>query len=132
MIPTTRLRKRTSEDPNTDYKCVDGSGNPCTLPRGVDPGQNNEGFGQITIQHPSLAAADNLFGADVSRCVDSLAARNDRGSIRAAHTRARLLQPLRLRVKVYSATPDDFSHVLVYDGDPEKGGQMIAGKLPQW
>ena len=70
------------------------------------------------------------FGADVSLRVDSLAARNDRGSIRAAHTRARLLQPLRLRVKVYSATPhDDFSHVLVYDGDPEKGGQMIAGKL---
>ena len=72
---------------------------------GVDPGQNNEGFGQITIQHPSLAAADNpSFGADVSLRVDSLAAR-DRGSIRAAHTRARLLQPLRLRVKVYALHP---------------------------
>jgi len=121
-----------SEDPNTDYPCVDGNGHPCTLPRGVDPGQNNEGFGQITIQHPRLSAEHNpAFGADVSLREDSLVAVDDGGRIgRSGKVSAELYRPLRLRATVYSDTTHTAqSHLFVYDGDPDRGGQLIASKI---
>ena len=61
---------------------------------------------------------------------DSLVAANDRGRIRATHVTAQLHRPLRLRVKVYTdKAHDEFSHVLIYDGDPDKGGRMVASKV---
>ena len=38
-------------------------------------------------------------------------------------------RPLEIRVTVHSDTPGtEFSHVLVFDGDPKQGGALIAGK----
>ncbi len=120
-----------TEDPNTAYACKDANGAPCSLPKGIDPGQNNEGYGYITIQNASLSQTPYAdLEADVSLRNDSLAAGNELGSIRFNYIPATINRLLMMRAKVYcDKTHRAFSHLLVYDGDPAKGGKTIAAKL---
>ncbi len=120
-----------TEDPKTTYACKDDNGGPCSLPQGIDPGQNNEGYGYITIQNSSLSQTPNAnMDADVSLRYNSLAAGNRFGSIRFDNIPAEINRPLMLRAMVYcDKTRRAFSHLLVYDGDPAKGGHVIAAKL---
>ncbi len=122
-----------AEDPDTDYPCKDGSGNPCSpaLPQGVDPGQNNEGYGLVAIQHPSLSADEDAdFDSDAHLRKNSLALADSRGRLHFDHALAQVDRPVMLRAAVYSdRTNSSQSHLLVYDGDPEKGGETIAEKI---
>jgi hypothetical protein len=122
-----------TEDPNTQYKCVDHNGAACTLPKGLDPGQNNEGFGYVTIKAPSASlAAQSLSdtGTDVYLTGDSLETVNGQGLTGGWFISVPLDQPLTLRGKVYSSTLDtQVGHLLVYDGDPNQGASVIADKL---
>lgn len=126
-----------TEDPKTTYPCNVQTGpsniQPCapSLPPGVDPGQNNEGYGYITLQHQGLSQTPNAaLDADVSLRGDALAAVGVRGRIRPDHIPAQINRPLALRVRVHSdRTHRQFSHLLVYDAHPEKGGKVIAAKL---
>ncbi len=122
-----------TEKPDVDYDCKDGSNNPCNpaLPKGVDPGQNNEGFGYATVKTSSLSAAPSAsLDADVYLSKDSLIARNSTGQIRFNNIPAEINKPLRLGAKVYSDKHQDgMSHLFVYDGDPDKGGKAIAARL---
>jgi hypothetical protein len=120
-----------TEDPKTTYPCLDVNGKSCSLPKGIDPGQNNEGYGYLTIQHPSLSdKPDAAVNADVFMRPRALAAGNGRGSIKFNNVKAEINRPLLLRATVHSDRTHRFnSHLLVYDADPEKGGHVIATKL---
>ncbi len=121
-----------TENLDVTYQCQNDDRSPCSLPAGVDPGQNNEGYGYATVTAPpGFGATPNAaLGADVSLREDSLAASNHLGSIIYNNILAEIFRPLRLRVKVHSDRGhSEFAHLLVYDGDPEQGGRMIAAKL---
>ena len=129
------VEKYDTEDPSKAYPCVNSDGNPCLngtpLPPGLDPGQNNEGFGYVTVAHASVAATPlAALDADVSLRADAIAARDASGSIRTTDVSARVNQPLPLRFTVHSdRSHEAIGHLLVYDGDPAQGGQTIASKL---
>jgi len=116
-----------TEDPNTTYAGQ--------TVKGLDPGQNNEGFGYVTVNAASQSASqsatpDAALDADVSLRTDALAASNRRGSVRTDNIPAEINRPLPLRVRVHSDRAHrELSHLLVYDGNPEKGGRLIAAKL---
>lgn len=122
-----------TENPNVDYPCVDGSGNACSpaLPKGVDPGQNNEGFGHLIIQHQGLSATPGAsFEADASMRRKALGVRDGQGRLRTNNALAEVNRPVSVRATVHSDnTHRSRSHLLVYDGEPESGGELIASKL---
>ncbi|MGH9845506.1 MAG: hypothetical protein ACREEM_42890, partial [Blastocatellia bacterium] len=105
------------------------------LPGQFDPGQNNEGYSDIAVMRPAaLAAARRPLDAHLrgeSFAGFETAARNGTAPMyKTGELRAYLGRPLRLRVRVHGDHSDpDLSPLLVYDGDPEKGGEVIAGKL---
>jgi hypothetical protein len=118
-----------AEDPTKFYEgVVDANGKPIM---GVDPGQNNEGFGYVTILNPNYHNNPGAaFSADVSMKEDSLAACNAEGELEFKKIKAAVFRPLPLRAKVYSDLAHTANnHLLVYDGDPEKDGKLIAGKI---
>lgn len=124
----------------------------------IDPGQNNEGFGGITISHPSVGGAPRSSPAASQRsndCDPLIDPRCGNNATADAHLRADSLaglevvalgkslpqlktdrlaaylnQPLRLRASVHSdQSHREFSHLLVYDGDPNQGGRLITGQF---
>lgn len=106
------------------------------LPGQFDPGQNNEGYSDISVMRAPALAAGAIKAVDAQLRGESLAAfetvaRNGKASVyKTGQVRAFLNQPLRLRVRVFSDHSDsDLSPLLVYDGDPEQGGRVIAGKF---
>ena len=127
-----------AEKPLQTYPYVDLNGKQQTLPPGLDPGQNNEGFGLATVMAPApspglVAGASSCgtgAGADVSLPKGSVAACDVRdGTLQSNVAFAALGQPPQLRVTVYSDQPHrKCSHLLVYDGEPCKGGTLIAHK----
>ncbi len=121
-----------SENPNIVYPgtVLDAGGGTHPLPQGVDPGQNNEGYGMVTITHSSLNAAPMmLHKADVFLRQNAIAQSGINGIIKNSDIPAALYYPLKLRVRVDSdRSHGGVSHLLVYDGDPEKNGEMIAAK----
>lgn len=103
--------------------------------KGLDPGQNNEGYGYATISSASTSVSrtqtvNAALQADVNLRKDALGASHGRGNIRTNMIPTELFRPLSLRVRVHSdRVHDEFAHLLVYDGHPDKGGELIAGKL---
>lgn len=118
---------------NYPYVTVDPNGgiHKRLLP-GIDPGQNNEGYAYVTVQTPdpngNCAAG---FDADVSLKKKSLGGLDAvSGKLRAEGIQAIVNAATQLRVRVYSDKPHGlFGHVLIFDGKPRKGGQLIADKL---
>ena len=117
------------EDPTQTYLWVDTNGQSHHL-QGIDPGQNNEGFGLATVMaatpSPNADTAPDVFLAK-----GSLAALDSRdGALHTDLAHAALGQPTPLRVSVYAdRSHREFSHLLVYGGDPRKGGLLIADKI---
>jgi hypothetical protein len=96
----------------------------------VDPGQNNEGFSYATVV---AAVATNPGGlkpqAHVGMAKDAIVAVNLRGKLVDGNVRAYLGRPLQLRITINSDKPsNEYSTLLLYDGDPDKGGVLIGGK----
>jgi hypothetical protein len=79
-----------TEDPNQTYRWVDINGQPRNLQVGIDPGQNNEGFGLATIvaANPSPSPADLSPSLADSGCGPGTAAdvSSPKGSVAAFAT----------------------------------------------
>lgn len=96
----------------------------------IDPGQNNEGFGYVTVKK-QLLGDPNWHKADADLRIepDGLRALDPNGNLVAGRVQAAFGQPLDLRITVHSDVPSpDFCTVLLYDGDPAQGGRLLAGK----
>ena len=133
-----------TENPKQGYPYVDNNGVKQIL-QGIDPGQNNEGYGYATVVAPATATA-SASALSVSRAItisnpgrkanvslkeNSLVAVDVRdGALHITDTNVLLNQPLRIRATVYSdKAHGEFSHLMVYDGNPAQGGKLIADKL---
>lgn len=112
------------EDPDKTYPgVVDANGNPV---KGVDPGQNNDGWGLATVV---AKAASQSEDADVYMKPDSVAMIGAGGELSSTGGEAQAYRPIKLRFTVFASRPGrGFAHLLVYDGDPNRGGQMVADK----
>jgi hypothetical protein len=111
--------------------------------KGIDPGQNNEGHGVLTLTAPQSSATNRAanpslpaqaspgIGANTYLASDSIAIRDARdGAMRIADGQALLFEPARVRLKVYSDTTHrEYAHVMLYDGNPEQDGTLIADKI---
>ena len=100
--------------------------------QGINPGQNNEGYGYATIQTPNATNDCNTgFNADVSLKSTSLAAFDPIAKKPLTDKpRVFLQRAARVRLQVYSNKRHGlFGHVLIYDGRPGKGGKLIADKI---
>ncbi len=118
-----------SEDPNRQYPGVDRDGNP--LPVGVDPGQNNEGWGLAELYMPLVSQPPGVGRAPQAKLLkDALAARARNGKLKTKEVTAEFGQPIELRVDVQSDVTDPgYYTVLLYDGDPLQDGELIAQKF---
>ncbi len=106
------------------------------LPGAFDPGQNNEGYSDISVMRaPALSAAarkpvDAQLRGESLAGFETATLNGTAPAYKTGEMRAYLGRPLRLRVRVFSDHSDpDLSPLLVYDGDPDKGAEVIAGKL---
>ncbi len=94
----------------------------------LDPGQNNEGFGYISVGPKSIIAASGeplnyYFNAN------SMAAVSYRGEVGVAEQSIIAYQgrPLPIRVMAFSSTVNlEGARVLLFDGDPAAGGVVVA------
>jgi hypothetical protein len=108
--------------------CADPANLP---PYCIDPGQNNEGWREVMVL--ADLAGDPRFGnpADVHLQADALAARDpSNASVMLTNTvQVEESQRLELRVKVDTdMLGAHYGHLLLYDGDPRKGGRLFADK----
>ena len=98
----------------------------------MDPGQNNEGFREVKVAAIEAAGPHLVEPADVHLTWDALAARDPSHPKiwRIITVQAEEGQPLQLRVKVDTDMPGGhYAHLQLYDGNPEKGGTLLADKL---
>jgi hypothetical protein len=120
------------EDPNKDY---DPNKNYPTLNlKGVDPGQNDEGFGSATVMAKSAAPqADNFYVSPEPLVVEEPGGLpTGNGAIVESSVPSRVVVasgvPMRVRARVcdrgHSRDPVD---VVLFDGDPAKG-KLIGWK----
>ncbi len=114
------------------YTGAGGRWEPCTeyQPGCVDPAQNNEGYGYVTVAvTPPAAAPGKQLDADLSMDDSGLAALDAAGKMVTDTVSITAGQPLQIRITVHTDKPGtEFSQVLVFDGDPQQGGVPIAGK----
>ncbi len=96
----------------------------------IDPGQNNEGFGFVTVAKPVVQAgpADGP-GADISMEPDGISALDDDATLTSGSLRTPIGRPVEIRVTVHTDKPNaEYRQVIIFDGDPNAGGVAIAGK----
>jgi hypothetical protein len=99
------------------------------------PGQNNQGWGLVAVANPQdtyrtpvpTDAVPN--GADVSLAEDAIEMVVD-GQLTSgpAHVVREQLTPLRVCANT-DQTQTGYYHVLIWNGDPENGGTLIADKM---
>jgi hypothetical protein len=122
-----------SEQPNVLYPWTDDtSSNNNTLPNpyyGLDPGQNNQGYAYVSVQS-SASSCNSSDAADPRLVPKSIQALDTKkGKLTRKNVQGKMGEFLRLRFRVKSDKPNDkVSHLLIYDGDPDKGGVLIADK----
>ncbi len=119
------------ENPNQNYPWVDVNGKAHTL-KGIDPGQNNEGYGSAAVMQPNAQNTCTLkpINNDVSLKPDSIALAKKNHKFKTVNGSARVEKPRQLRITVYSDKKHRAqTHLLVYDGDPNQGGALIADKF---
>lgn len=133
--PDNAIDEIYEDDSTGDSSCTDP-----VHPAGTmlcDPGQNNEGYGAITIVRRPLpraaVAANEVVSADVHLRANALAAIDAKEGTRLTGTvDAYVNEPLRIRVHVQTDRSEvEPFHLLVYDGNPRAGGTVIAGRLLQ-
>ncbi|NLT36423.1 MAG: S-layer homology domain-containing protein [Gaiellales bacterium] len=101
-----------------------------TEPLGVlDPGQNNEGWVQVTVG--STGGRQGPLGgggpAHVGIPEDGVVAIDAQGETVTGQARALVNEPLQVGVTVASDKPMiDSAEVMLFDGDPDNGGELIA------
>ncbi len=123
VAPAGITEKYPAETPGTQTYCDPLKPLVC-----IDPGQNNEGYGYVTVAKTGFAAGMDR-PAHVGMAEDGIAAVDLQGQIATGRVVAYLNRPLQVRVTVTTDTPSlDIGQVLVYDGDPDQGGELIAGK----
>lgn len=104
--------------------CYSNCGNPASY---IDPGQNNEGYRQMTVLPAVATHPRYTTPGDVHLKSDALAAINPRGKLTTKNVQAYVGLPLQIRVRIDTDQPGaDYQHLLVYDGDPNAGGTVIA------
>ena len=95
----------------------------------IDPGQNNEGFGWVTVATVGYGAPGGVKRAHVGMAKDGVAAIDRKGELATGNVQAYLDRPLEVRITINSDTRSlGYSYVMVYDGDPDRGGVLIASK----
>ena len=111
------------------YPWVDTDGNTQQLPTGVDPGQNNEGYGYATVV-ASTQDLEQTAAADVYLTNDSLGAVDaSSGQLRSDAAQVTVDNLARIRLTLHSDLAQrEFNDVLIYDGDPNTGGVLLAYK----
>ena len=101
-------------------------------PACMDPGQNNEGFRVVKVAAIEAAGPHLVEPSDVHLAWNALAARDPSHPRiwRIVIVQAEEGQPLQLRVRVDTDMPGGhYAHLQLYDGNPEKGGTLLADKL---
>lgn len=96
----------------------------------VDPAQNNEGYGYVTVaKTPTSSYIGQREDTDLSMDAQSLAVLGGDGNPLAEPVPAQRGMPLEVRVVVHTDTPGtQTANVLLFDGDPQAGGVLGAGK----
>jgi hypothetical protein len=125
-----------TEDPTKCYPWMSVpsvvSSNVCSDPKnivGLDPGQNNEGWGLATVimpnregEPPTLLSADSFLD-------DESVAMLSEGKLVTRKAEAVLERPVQLQFAVHSDQDHGaFGDLFIYDGDPAKGGTLLAIK----
>lgn len=99
------------------------------LATGVDPGQNNEGYGSIGITAPESLTVTSGEGAPQDYLgADALEALNPAADSQLHATRITATQnvPLEVRFTAHSSrVHTDPAHVLFFDGDPASGTDRL-------
>ena len=98
----------------------------------IDGGQNNEGWRIVSVA-PAKTLLAASAGADVHLPADSMSA-VDAGTGKLGRTKLRgyVGKPMTVQVRVHSDVAHAGSrHVLLYDGDPDKGGELLSGTMAQ-
>jgi hypothetical protein len=103
----------------------------CADPKNwIDPGQNNEGYRNITVTSFPPAQPRDVPPADVHLKSDALAVIDRKGQLNSKNAQIYVGHPAQIRVRIDTDELGfDSQHVLLYDGDPNKGGTVIAGAL---
>jgi len=102
----------------------------------IDPGQNNEGWREMTVLASLPSGLASLPGdprfehpADVHLKSDALAAINPRGRLVTRTVQAYEGQPLKIRVRIDTDyAGENNAHLLLFNGDPYDG-KLIANRL---
>jgi hypothetical protein len=96
----------------------------------IDPGQNNEGFKYVNVVRRTLSAPGGARRAPHVGVLSELMAGVDRrGQLGTGNVQVYRGQPFAFRVVVTSdMSSQAMNYVLVYDGDPERGGTAIAAQ----
>jgi hypothetical protein len=98
----------------------------------LDPGQNNEGYGTISITRvPSLTATEDPVPHDYLEG-NSLQDPAEDGSVQAQGSVQTAVQdvPIELRFTAFSSiVHSDGARVLLFDGDPSQGSPAIADQV---
>lgn len=88
-------------------------------------GQNNQGYGEVTVMGDALG--DSRHRPRVTLAGGRLLLNSGQRAPRSAGVRPVVNQQVQGIVHVTSTgNTADISHVLVYDGDPDQGGELIA------
>jgi len=104
------------------------------MPAGIDPGQNNEGFGSITIMTSALAASSNSFSAPAVTFsptpLAGVAATNSANVPVSSNPMVGEGMPVRLRAQICSAENSrDPVDLVVFDGEPSDGKVITWKKI---
>ncbi|MGH8549125.1 MAG: hypothetical protein ACRERU_11110, partial [Methylococcales bacterium] len=112
--------------------CADPT-NRSNPPITCNPGQNNEGWGLVSVITPSISpapAAEPTPEADISLGEDSFAALGKNGKLRTRKVTAKLNETVRLRVAVHSDQDQPlYRWLYVYDGEPGEGPTIAMQRL---
>lgn len=93
----------------------------------LDPGQNNEGYSDVTVVKSALAGSGDSEPGDVGIGPDTMTVVNADGEVVGGDVAAYRDEPLRVGVMVTSDKASlESSYVLLYDGDPDQDGVLIG------
>ncbi len=103
----------------------------------LNPGQNDEGYFRFDVQNaPTQIAPDkgqpaDSLAADSVQALDPVTGQlNSQNNLAGGNLAAKVNQPIRIRVGVFSLAPHpDGETLLLFDGDPSTGAPAIASQL---
>jgi hypothetical protein len=121
-----------TEDPNASYPFWDFNTGQKYTYTGIDPGQNNEGYGLATIVQPNPGGTceEAFLKPDTRMKKNSAAVVSGKGKIETDEASVKVGKPTQLRIGVFSnARHNGASHLLVLDRYPGRPDRLIADHL---